>query len=106
LAGSAAISISRIAPPARLIIDRMKLQYPPRRKGSLLVPLSGRFHVSTAKGCSVSGAIVYGLGLPPNLRTNAQEARTNAAGWATIMFCAADLRDAKRQLHRHLRSCS
>src|SRR5712691_4106211 len=79
--GSHAISISQVSLPNRLIVDGVKF-------GPTVItsrgPVAARFHVSDTRGFSISGALVYALGLPYGWVRNAPEVTTDATGWATI----------------------
>lgn len=66
--------------PNRLVID--KVQFP--AGGHARTPFQARFHVADTAGHSVSGALVYVLGLPYGWVRNAPEQATDASGWATI----------------------
>src|SRR5712691_3790831 len=79
--GSHAISITQVSLPNRLIVDGVKF-------GPTVItsrgPVAARFHVSDTRGFSISGALVYALGLPYGWVRNAPEVTTDATGWATI----------------------
>jgi hypothetical protein len=79
--GSKAISITQVSLPNRLIIDGVK--FAPTVITSR-APVAARFHVSDTRGFSISGALVYALGLPYGWTHNGAEATTDATGWATI----------------------
>jgi hypothetical protein len=82
---SSAIPVAQVSLPDRLVID--KLVWSPPRIRSRQQALVGRFHVSEVNhGRSVSGALVYGLGVPFGQLSNAPEVVTDASGWATITF--------------------
>ena len=79
--GKTSIPASSVALPDRLIIDGVQFQ--PSRltsRGAFLA----RFHVSDANGHSVSGALVYALGLPYSWVTSATEVPTGTDGWASV----------------------
>jgi Ig domain of plant-specific actin-binding protein len=80
-AGGAAISISAISLPNRLVVDRVSFSPRPIRSRRAFV---ARFHVSDTRGFSVQGALVYALGLPYSWVRNAPEVTTDGSGWATI----------------------
>ena len=77
-------SISKVALPERLVID--KLTYSPSQITSRSVPLVARFHVVSTKGFCVSGAMVLGLGVPFNRLSEPAEVTTDLTGWAQISF--------------------
>ena len=79
--GSHAISITQVSLPNRLIVDGVK--FAPTVVTSR-APISARFHVSDTRGFSISGALVYALGLPYGWVRNSPEVTTDATGWATI----------------------
>jgi Ig domain of plant-specific actin-binding protein len=79
--GSHAISVSQVSLPNRLIIDGVK--FAPTVLTSR-APVAARFHVSDTRGFSISGALVYALGLPYGWTRNAPEVTTDSTGWATI----------------------
>jgi hypothetical protein len=83
--GAAAVSVSTIALPDRLLVDQVKFSPQPLRRRTTLV---GRFHVSDLRGFSIQGALVYALGLPYGWVATAPEVQTDGAGWATIPFAA------------------
>ena len=82
-AGGAAISVTQVSLPDRLVVDNVKFSPNPLRSRRALV---ARFHVSDLRGFSVQGALVYALGLPYSWTRNAAEQPTNASGWATIVL--------------------
>jgi hypothetical protein len=67
--------------PNLLIVDGVK--FAPAVLTSR-APATARFHVSDTRGFSISGAVVYALGLPYGWTRNAPEVTTDATGWATI----------------------
>jgi Ig domain of plant-specific actin-binding protein len=79
--GSHAISVSQVSLPNRLIIDGVK--FAPTVLTSR-APVAARFHVSDTRGFSISGALVYALGLPYGWIRNSPEVATDSTGWATI----------------------
>jgi hypothetical protein len=81
--GGAAISVSTVALPDRLVVDNVK--FSPQPLGSRRT-LTGRFHVADTRGFSVQGALVYAIGLPYGWPRNTPEITTDANGWATIAF--------------------
>ena len=48
--------------------------------------ITARFHVSDTRGFSISGALVYVLGLPYGWVYGAPETATDSTGWATIQI--------------------
>ena len=79
--GKTSIPAASVALPDRLIIDGVQFQ--PSRltsRGAFLA----RFHVSDANGHSVTGALVYALGLPYSWVTSATEVPTGTDGWASV----------------------
>jgi hypothetical protein len=82
-AGGAAVSVSIVSLPDRLVVDRVSFSPQPLRKRR---PLTARFHVSDSRGFSIQGALVYALGLPYDWVRNAPEVQTDGAGWATVVL--------------------
>jgi len=80
-AGSHSISVTQVSLPNRLIIDGVK--FAPTVLTSR-APAVARFHVSDTRGFSISGALVYALGLPYGWTRNGPEVATDSTGWATI----------------------
>lgn len=79
--GGAAVSVSAISPPDRLIVDGVKFSPNPiRSRGAV----TARFHVSDTRGFAIQGALVYALGLPYGWVRGAPEVATDSQGWATI----------------------
>ena len=81
--GGAAVSITTISLPDRLVVDNVK--FSPQPLGSRR-PLTGRFHVSDLRGFSVQGALVFALGLPYSWAHSTGEVATDSSGWATVTF--------------------
>jgi hypothetical protein len=79
-----ALDVAQIALPNLLVIDG--LRFTPRRIRSVIEPVVARFHVSDTRGFSVSGALVYALGVPYGWVRNAPEVMTDGAGWATVVL--------------------
>lgn len=80
-AGGAAVSVSTINPPDRLIVDGVKFSPNPiRTRGAV----TARFHVSDTRGFAIQGALVYALGLPYGWVRGAPEVVTDSSGWATV----------------------
>jgi hypothetical protein len=79
-----AIPIGSVSLPNRLVVDR--LSFSPRTIASRSVPVVARFHVVDSNGRSVSGALVYAIGVPANRVSVPRETSTDASGWATVSF--------------------
>jgi hypothetical protein len=80
-AGGAAVAVSTIALPDRLVVDGVRFSPQPIRTRG---PVTARFHVSDLRGFSIQAALVYALGLPYGWVGNAPEVATDSNGWATI----------------------
>ena len=81
--GGAAITVAQVSLPNRLIIDGVKFSPTPAvDRGTI----TARFHVSDTRGFSISGAMVYVLGLPYGWTFAAPEQPTDSTGWATIQI--------------------
>jgi hypothetical protein len=79
--GGAAVSVTTISLPDRLVVDNVKfVPNPIRTRG----PVSARFHVSDLRGFAIQGALVYALGLPYGWVRGAPEVATDSSGWATV----------------------
>jgi hypothetical protein len=81
--GGTAIQVSQVSLPNRLIIDGVKFSPTPATSRG---PITARFHVSDTRGFSISGALVYVLGLPYGWVYGAPETATDSSGWATIQI--------------------
>lgn len=79
--GGAAISVAQVSLPNRLIIDGVKFSPTPATSRGVI---TARFHVSDTRGFSISGALVYVLGLPYGWVYGSAETPTDSTGWATI----------------------
>jgi hypothetical protein len=79
--GGAAISVTTVALPDRLVVDRVSFSPNPIRSHR---PFTARFHVTDTRGFAIQGALVYALGLPYSWVRNAPEVATDGTGWATI----------------------
>jgi predicted actin-binding protein len=77
----AGVPVSSIALPDRLVIDHVKFAPQPVRSRA---PITARFHVADLRGKSVTGALVYALGLPYGWTRNLAERPTGADGWVTL----------------------
>jgi hypothetical protein len=67
--------------PVRLVIDR--IQFQPRRLTNRAQILA-RFHIADTRGNSVSGALVYAIGLPYAWAKGGPEVTSGQDGWATL----------------------
>jgi hypothetical protein len=81
--GGAAISVAQVSLPNRLIIDGVKFSPSPATSRGII---TARFHVSDTRGFSISGALVYVLGLPYGWVYGAPEQQSDSTGWATIQI--------------------
>jgi hypothetical protein len=81
--GRISVPVTSLSLPDRLTVDGVKFSPSPVRS---LTTISARFHVTDAKGYDVSGALVYGLGLPYSRVSDAAEVKTGTDGWATLQF--------------------
>jgi hypothetical protein len=79
--GGAAIQVAQVSLPNRLVIDGVKFSPSPATTRGLI---TARFHVSDTRGFSISGALVYVLGLPYGWVYGSPETATDSNGWATI----------------------
>jgi hypothetical protein len=79
------VPIASVSLPDRLVIDRVRFIPPTIRTRA--EPLIVRVHVSEVKqGYSVSGALVFAVGVPYDRLSAGREVRTGADGWAQITF--------------------
>jgi len=81
--GGAAITVAQVSLPNRLTIDGVKFSPTPATDRE---PITARFHVSDTRGFSISGALVYVLGLPYGWTYKAPEQPTDSTGWVTIQI--------------------
>jgi hypothetical protein len=81
--GGSAISVTQVSLPNRLVIDGVKFSPTPATSRGVI---TARFHVSDTRGFSISGALVYALGLPYGWVYSAPEQPTDSTGWATIQI--------------------
>jgi hypothetical protein len=81
--GGGAIQVSQVSLPNQLIIDGVKFSPSPATTRGII---TARFHVSDTRGFSISGALVYALGLPYGWVYGAPEQPTDSTGWATIQI--------------------
>jgi hypothetical protein len=79
--GGAAVSVSTISLPDRLVVDGIRFTPNPIRTRA---PVTARFHVADSRGFSIQGALVYAVGLPYGWVRGAPEVATDSSGWATI----------------------
>ncbi|MBV8479272.1 MAG: hypothetical protein JOY72_03115 [Actinobacteria bacterium] len=79
--GGASIQVGQVSLPNRLVIDGVKFSPTP---ASSRGQITARFHVSDTRGFSISGALVYVLGLPYGWVYGSPETPTDSTGWATI----------------------
>ena len=84
-ARSNAVSVSGLALPDRLQVDRV--QFSPTKITSRRQPLVARIHVREIdSGRPVSGALVRAIAIPYNRLSATREVATDANGWATLTF--------------------
>jgi hypothetical protein len=76
------ISVNDVSPPNRLLIDR--LSFSPRILSSRR-PIVARFHVADTQGQSVSGAMVFLVGIPFGNTTTPPERASGSDGWVTFV---------------------
>ena len=69
--------------PNRLVIDNVKFSPSPAVSRG---PITASFHVSDTRGFSISGALVYAIGLPYGWVFGSPETTTDSTGWATIQI--------------------
>ena len=81
--GGSTISINQVSLPNRLVIDNVKFSPSPAVDRG---PITASFHVSDTRGFSISGALVYVIGLPYGWVFGAPEMATDSTGWATIQL--------------------
>ena len=81
--GGATISIAQVSLPNRLIIDNVKFSPSPAVDRG---PITASFHVSDTRGFSISGALVFVIGLPYGWVYGSPEMATDSTGWATIQI--------------------
>jgi hypothetical protein len=80
--GTGPVSVTALAPPARLTIDGQSLA--PSPVGRSAGTLTARLHVSACTGRAVQGALVYVTAVPYNQFNIPPEATTGADGWAQL----------------------
>jgi hypothetical protein len=81
----AAISISDVSLPNRLIIDRVRYRPGRARPGRLI---TARFRVSDSQNHRVAGALVFVVGIPFGTSSTPPEAATGPNGWVTFSMRA------------------
>jgi len=81
--GGTAIQVSQVSLPNQLIIDGVHFSPAPATTRGVI---TARFHVSDNRGFSISGALVYIVGLPYGWVYGSPETPTDGSGWATIQI--------------------
>ena len=81
---STTVAASDVNLPDRLVVDQV--QFTPNPVKSRASIVTGRFHVSDTNGRSVTGALVYMIGIPYNRVGTVPEVKTGADGWASFQF--------------------
>ena len=81
---STTVAATDVELPNRLVVDQV--QFTPNPVKSRASIVTGRFHVSDTNGRSVTGALVYMIGIPYNRIGTVPEAKTGADGWASFQF--------------------
>ncbi len=81
--GTTAIAITNVSLPDRLVVDRVS--FSPSVLHSR-APFVARFHVAELRGLSVSGALVYVVGVPFGRILKVPEASTGPDGWVTLQL--------------------
>jgi uncharacterized protein YukE len=84
LAPGAAIDVSKVSLPDRLVIS--KATFTPRVLMPGLQPFNATFHVVDTNGHPVTGALVYAVALPYGRIDTPPETPTDASGNATLTF--------------------
>ena len=82
-AGGSSVSVSSIAPPTRLLID--KWQFDPGVVNRSTNTITARIHISDTCSQSVSGVNVWGTAIPYN-QVSSQQSTTGSDGYATLTF--------------------
>jgi hypothetical protein len=78
--GGTATPVSSVNPPVRLVVSGIQFTPNPGTHS----PITARFKVTDTRNRTISGALVYVIGLPYGWTRNAAEQATDATGWATI----------------------
>jgi hypothetical protein len=81
-AGTGAIAVADISPPARLLIDGQTIS--PSPVGRSTTSVTVRVHVTACGGRPVQGALVYTTAVPYNQFSIPNEQPTAADGWASL----------------------
>lgn len=83
-ASGSVIAAESVKLPDRLVIDKVSYSQNPihSRQGATQM----RVHVSDRNDKSVSGALVYSIGVPYSRILGMPEVRTDASGWATLQI--------------------
>ena len=81
---SATVAATDVNLPDRLVIDQV--QFTPNPVKSRASIVTGRFHVSDTNGRSVTGALVYMIGIPYNRISVLPETKSGSDGWASFQF--------------------
>ena len=79
----AAISISEVSPPNRLLVSQVAFSPNPLRSRQ---SVTARVRISDSKGHLVQGALVFLLGIPYNRLSVPPETATGADGWARFVL--------------------
>jgi hypothetical protein len=82
-AGTTALAITSVALPDRLVVDRIEFAPSVLRSRA---PFVARFHVAELRGLSVSGALVYVVGVPFGRVLDVPEAATGPDGWISLQL--------------------
>jgi hypothetical protein len=83
-AGTGALDVAQISPPARLVIDGQVSAPSPITRN--VTDLQLRFHVSACNGRSIGNALVYATAIPFQQFSVPAEVTTDATGWATLVL--------------------
>ena len=78
------VAAANVTLPNRLIID--KVSYSANPIHARHTPTTMKIHVSDSHANSVSGALVFALGVPYSRIANMPEVTTDASGWATVQL--------------------
>ncbi|HZQ17034.1 MAG TPA: hypothetical protein VFA82_09700 [Gaiellaceae bacterium] len=78
------IAAANVTLPNRLVVDRVSYSANPIRARH--TPTTMKIHVADSHANSVSGALVYAIGVPYNRIANMAEVTTDATGWATLQL--------------------
>jgi hypothetical protein len=83
-AGSGAISVNNLSPPARLLIDRQLTSPTVVQRGTGQIVI--RYRVTACGGRPVQGALVYATAIPYNQLSIPPEQATGPDGYAQLQF--------------------